>query len=655
MSGVAAIRAAVDVLLLPSRVRLLKKEPLPEGVALVLRIAAGDGEAVREATAATDKPAETARAAAAFFIEQILLDPEGDSYRILGARSDATTAELRRNVALLLKWLHPDLDQNAERSIFAGRVTGAWNNLKTRERRAAYDLARSAQEAVLSRGKHRTAYTDPPNGPRDRGETPTRYPKAANDGTMHMQSQITGFRARGRRGIQLLNGGDRNRALNMHSFEFPRADRSTIAAGLKWLRMTLFVVLAVVLLWLILTRSFVAYLATTEPEAALLLRAGDSTALVVLADQEFNASDKDKVEKGGQSGAASKPLAKLRERVETALEADPLNARAYRLLGQLAEAEGDAAKTAKLMQTAARLSLNETIAVDWMMRKRFDNKDYPAAAFYADALLRTRPQFMDYALPILGRIAENKDAKGEIERLLAAYPPWRPQFFSMLGKAITDARTPLELLLALKDTSAPPAPPELHAYLAFLFQHKLYDLAYYVWLQFLAPEQLASAGFLFNGSFESKPSGSPFDWAMPQGKGVTADIAPRPEAGGKRALFIEFGQGRVAFPGVSQTTVLPPGAYRLKGSFKGEVTGPRGMQWSISCVGGAAIGASHMFLGSYPVWRDFEFDFVVPGTGCRAQSALLVLAARSASEQLVSGSIWFDELSISAQPAEPAK
>ncbi len=658
MGSVAAIRAAIDVYLLPSRIRRLKQFPLPEGVTLVLRVAVGDVEAVQEATAATGKPAEFVLAAAAFFIEQILLDPAGDSYRLLGVRPDAANAELRRNMALLLRWLHPDVCQNAEQTIFIARVTGAWDNLKTPERRAAYDVARGVREAVESEPEERTdssASNGPLTSPQENGERAGHYRKAAN-GAMRMPSQMIGLRERERRGMQSMKGGDRKRVLRMSNFDLPRVDRSTIAAWSKWLRMTLLATLALVLLWLILTRTLVAYLAAIQPETALLLRPGDPTALVALADQEFNTPGREQAEKGArQSGAASKPLAQLREQVQTALAADPLNARAYRLLGQLAEAEQDADKTAKLMQAAARLSLNETIAVDWMMRKNFENKDYAATAFYVDALLRTRPQYMEYVLAILGRMAESKDARKEIEKLLAANPPWRPQFFSMLGKAITDARTPLELFLALNDTPAPPASAELHAYLAFLFQHKLYELAYYAWLQFLPPEQLARAGFLFNGGFELKPSGALFDWTMPKGKGVVVDIAPRSEASDNQALFVEFGQGRVDFPGVYQNIVLPPGVYRLKGSFKGEISGPRGMQWSISCVEGAAIGTSQMFLGSYPVWRDFEFNFAVAATGCRAQSARLTHTARSASEQLISGAIWFDDLSITRQSDAPGK
>jgi hypothetical protein len=55
-------------------------------------------------------------------------------------------------MTLLLRLLHPDLDSKGELSVFAARVTRAWNDLKTPERRAAYDqLQRKsmAQESLL--------------------------------------------------------------------------------------------------------------------------------------------------------------------------------------------------------------------------------------------------------------------------------------------------------------------------------------------------------------------------------------------------------------------------------------------------------------------------------------------------------------------------
>ncbi len=150
MSERVALKIAIDLMHVPSQVRLFRSEPLPDGVPLLLRIAAGDDEADRTATELTGRSMDTVHRAAAFFIEQILFAPEADSYRVLGADRQASAGELRRNVALLLKWLHPDVDPQSERSVFVGRVTAAWNNLKTPDRRSAYDDLRRNQ---VTRGR----------------------------------------------------------------------------------------------------------------------------------------------------------------------------------------------------------------------------------------------------------------------------------------------------------------------------------------------------------------------------------------------------------------------------------------------------------------------------------------------------------------------
>jgi curved DNA-binding protein CbpA len=121
------------------------------GVLELLRIAAGDEEAIGEATEVAGRSRDVVREAVAFFIEQILLSPDADSYRVLGANPEATSAELRRNMALLLRWLHPDLDPHAGRSVFATRVTLAWNDLKTSDRRAAYDRLRQISLTKIAR------------------------------------------------------------------------------------------------------------------------------------------------------------------------------------------------------------------------------------------------------------------------------------------------------------------------------------------------------------------------------------------------------------------------------------------------------------------------------------------------------------------------
>jgi hypothetical protein len=139
MSAEMALKIAIDLMHVPSQVRLLRSEPLPDDVQVLLRIAAGENEAASAAVSSTGRSPKVVWQAATFFIEQILFAPESDSYRVLGATPQASSSELRRNVALLLRWLHPDLDPDRDRSIFINRVTAAWNELKTPERRAAYD------------------------------------------------------------------------------------------------------------------------------------------------------------------------------------------------------------------------------------------------------------------------------------------------------------------------------------------------------------------------------------------------------------------------------------------------------------------------------------------------------------------------------------
>src|SRR5258706_2929869 len=119
MNHATALGAAIGLLHMPSRVRLVRAAPLPVGVLELLRIAAGDEEAIREATEFAGRSRDVICEAARFFIEQILLAADADSYRVLGASPQATSAELRRNIALLLRLLPSDLAPCAQRSIFA--------------------------------------------------------------------------------------------------------------------------------------------------------------------------------------------------------------------------------------------------------------------------------------------------------------------------------------------------------------------------------------------------------------------------------------------------------------------------------------------------------------------------------------------------------
>jgi hypothetical protein len=425
------------------------------------------------------------------------------------------------------------------------------------------------------------------------------------------------------------------------------------------LRVLTFGVGGMALLWQIVATSFVAHLAVVAPETALSLAPADPLALLELADRKLNADSASwSLRRAGEQTIVERPESAIeslsaterdaiRALAEAALRQAPLDARAMRILGQ--SASDDSAE--RFMEAAVRRSLNESRAIFWLLQDRFEKRRHADAVQIADILLRTRPNLVEVVTPSLARMAEDEEAFVEVGRLMASAPPWREAFLAYVCDHVSDARTPLRLMLAFEKTRSPPTAESLRTYLAFLFRHRFYDFAYRAWRRFAPPERLQAAGNLYNADFEFPPTGLFFDWTIVNGSGATIEIVPRPGDENRRALVIEYDRERAAPHGVSQHVKLPAGAYRMTGLQRGELIGRRGPRWRIVCAGAnAEIGESEMAMGRMSDWRRFQFDFVVPDKDCVVQQARLDLDARSPSEWMVSGKIWYADLKI--EPAE---
>lgn len=123
----------------PARIADMRERPLPDDVAKIIRLAAGEAQALESAIEASGEVEDTLIEASVFFLQQVLFAPTSDSYRVLGASSDSAQAHLRDNYRWLMKWLHPDRNQDGWEAVYADRVNMAWQDLKTTDRRTKYD------------------------------------------------------------------------------------------------------------------------------------------------------------------------------------------------------------------------------------------------------------------------------------------------------------------------------------------------------------------------------------------------------------------------------------------------------------------------------------------------------------------------------------
>jgi hypothetical protein len=441
-------------------------------------------------------------------------------------------------------------------------------------------------------------------------------------------------------------------------------------SGIRQRPMTFLVLCATALAlsWLVLTTTLPYALAVSSPELALWLNPNNPAALISRAEslrsqllQQISIEhgltpSSDQPQQAGKFSApisqgrqnADKKRNELRQELRTIakriIRNDPLNASAFRLLAEVSTAP---AEVRSLMLAAVARSRREAAALLWLLNDATTRKDYDHASSYADILLRTQPKLAPYVVSLLGQMMGSPAGRATITKALVSNPSWRPLFFRVIPKSLRDPRAAVALMTALKETIHPVTIKEQEPFIQALIRTGKVQLAYGTWLQLLPPELLKEVKSLNNSDFNLPPSGLPFDWTITKAINAIGEFARSPDKRSGLSLHVRFSGGRAIAPEVSQITLLTPGRYKLSGQMRGNVSGKRGLRWQASCLDGkrSILGQTEMLLGARASWREFSFTFSVPDTAdCKGQRVRLFHDARSASEQLISGDAWFDEL-----------
>jgi tetratricopeptide (TPR) repeat protein len=408
--------------------------------------------------------------------------------------------------------------------------------------------------------------------------------------------------------------------------------------------------------WQILSHSLAAYLGRVAPEKATFVNNDAPDALLRLADQLL-AEDRRLAEDGGK-GVPTRAASGLERKrvddevlglVQRAMRSNPLNAHGLAILAELAERRGDKPRAQQLLEATVRGSQHESVALYKLALLNIDLKEFDKAVGYLETLLRAEPTAYLAVRPLLVALAENPGSIGAVISVLGRSRPWwRGGYLWNLPEMVQDIRTPQAVFLGLQKTDNPPEANEMSEYLRLLARRNLHGMAYYTWLQFTPVEHFDAGNLLFNGRFGRKPNGQLFDWVTGSSEGATVDFVTEANADGRRGLNIGFGTGRVQFAGVTQVMVLSPGKYVITGKYQGQLIGRRGLRWRIHCEksGGTLLVETPMVIGTFPDWQQFQLPFTVPDDGCNGQILQLNLDARSASEQIVQGSVWYNDLRI---------
>lgn len=157
-----ALEWAIALAKAPGERSALRQRPVPDGLERLLQIATGSSPDLlaEVATQRNEDPNEILEAAR-FYAREVLFFKGADAYRVLGVRRDAPPEVVRSHHRLLQLWLHPDRQTSDWDAIFAARVNAAWTQLRSTERRQAYDAANPEQHANASMGSLLTTAWEP--------------------------------------------------------------------------------------------------------------------------------------------------------------------------------------------------------------------------------------------------------------------------------------------------------------------------------------------------------------------------------------------------------------------------------------------------------------------------------------------------------------
>jgi hypothetical protein len=223
-----------------------------------------------------------------------------------------------------------------------------------------------------------------------------------------------------------------------------------------------------------------SYSATTRnasPDFALKVNGSDAIALVRLADYQL-AIDKNANALPRVAGAAKK-----------ALQSQAINSRALRILGTVADKQGDAKQATRLIALAAKTSRRELGAQIWFIDRAAAAGDAKTALQHYDIVLRSNPTAPKLLFPAMGKALSNAEIRRNFIPYLSKNAPWLWDFLSYSVYNDVDPVAQANLYLAAGGYPRDPKFREIEKTLV----ERLYKTAHYAEAELVAQRVFPSS------------------------------------------------------------------------------------------------------------------------------------------------------------------
>lgn len=192
-------------------------------------------------------------------------------------------------------------------------------------------------------------------------------------------------------------------------------------------------------------------------------------------------------------------------------------------------------------------------------------------------------------------------------------------------------------------------------YVAFLIGATEYEAAARAWAAYLDGHRngYLESTWVFNGDFETEPSGVGFDWTIEPMAGVQVAWDSSVAHTGSHSMRIHFdGNQNVDYHHFLQNAFLPPGTYRLEAFIRTrDITTSQGVGLAVfDAELSSRLQAKTESLTGTNDWKKVEQTFRVTSQTKLALIAVVRAAVVFKFDDKISGTAWIDSVKLSKLP-----